>query len=50
MYVEDITDVKELLDIRAELVRERSRRGRYCEQLDWDIEDVEQRLWELGKG
>lgn len=52
MYVEDVTDVQELLALRAEVLGERAetllKGGRYIEQIDWDLEDIEERLWELG--
>jgi hypothetical protein len=42
MYVEDVTDVQELLQLRGDLVAE------CCEQCKWDIEDIDNRLYELG--
>lgn len=52
MYVADVTDVKELLDLRAELLAERVSAmrdgGRFMERIEWDLEDIENRLWELG--
>lgn len=54
MYVADVTDVQELLELLAEaqdrLAYAEIRPGSELayEQAMWDIEDIEERLWELG--
>lgn len=48
MYVADVTDVQELLELRAEAEDELIQSDYMSEQAAWDLEDIENRLWELG--
>lgn len=51
MYVEDVTDVQELLELRAEAEDRLLSAGDGSwsgEQALWDLEDIDNRLYELG--
>jgi len=48
MYVADVTDVQELLELRAETEDRLIRSDYMNEQAAWDLEDIDIRLFELG--
>lgn len=47
MYVADVTDIQELLDLRAEAEAELIKSNYMSEQAAWDLEDIDDRIYEL---